>query len=88
MAVVRQLAQSAVQEYGAAVAEGRVVELIEYQDARGFLLQAQRQLDALPNRPLAMQKTIAAMLQAFPTALAPQRSLRSPEQLQALQAQL
>lgn len=95
MAVVRQLAETAAEEYGAAVAEGRVVEVIEYQDARGFLREAQRQLNsALANqsasRPqlLALQKGISAMLQAFPTATPPQRAVLSADQLQALQRQL
>jgi hypothetical protein len=38
--VVSQLAQTAVQEYEGALAGDRVIETIEYQDARGFLSQA------------------------------------------------
>jgi len=95
MAVVRQLAEIAVDEYGAAVVGDRVVEAIEYQDARGFLLEAQRLLDQnVANQPAAaaqlsgQQRTIAAMLQAFPTAIPPGTAVMGVAQLQQLQKQL
>lgn len=94
-AVVRQLADSAVEEYGAAVAEGRVVEVIEYQDARGFLREAQRLLDQAITSPKtsnpqlrAMQPTISAMLKAFPTVMPPQNVVLTVDQLKQLQGRL
>ena len=87
-AVVRALTAAASDEYAAAVAEGRVVETIEYQDARGFLLEAQRLLgNTATPQPGALQ-TVRAMLRAFPNAHPPQRAVLSPEQLKRLQAQL
>lgn len=92
-AVVRQLADTAVQEYAAAVAGDQIVERIEYQDARGFLLEAQRLLEqamagetrgAAP--PLkALQEGISAMLDATPTAMPPTQARLSLGQLQQLQ---
>lgn len=94
-AVVRQLAETAVEEYAAAVAEGRVVEVIEYQDARGFLGEAQRLLSSSLSSPssarprlMAMQTTITAMLQAFPTVKPPATVLLSVAQLKQLQQRL
>ncbi|MEB3207896.1 MAG: hypothetical protein VKK63_03170 [Synechococcus sp.] len=94
-AVVRQLAETAIAEYAAAVAGDRVVEAIEYQDARGFLLEAQRLLDqAAANKPAAAAelsgkpRTIATMLQAFPTVMPPRKAAMEVTQLQQLQKQL
>jgi hypothetical protein len=101
--VVRKLADDAVQEYQGAVAGDQVVELIEYQDARGFLLQAQRLLraaiaapppagpgpaaEALPSWS-AMEQTISAMLVAFPSATLPARTVMGVAQLRELQRRL
>jgi hypothetical protein len=86
--VVRALAAAACDEYAAAVAEGRVVETIEYQDARGFLLEAQRLLSTMTSAQPGALQTVRAMLRAFPSAQPPQRTVLSPEQLRRLQAQL
>lgn len=95
MAVVRQLAETAVDEYEAAVAGNQIVEAIEYQDARGFLLEAQQLLgQATASQPAAAaqlsgrQRTIATMLQAFPTAIPPRTAVMDVAQLQQLQKQL
>lgn len=87
MAVVRQLAETAVAEYGAAVAGNQVVEAIEYQDARGFLLEAQR-LQGEAAVPSEQQRTIAAMLHAVPTAIPPSTAVMGLAQLQLLVKQL
>lgn len=86
--LVRQLAATASQEYGAAVDDGRVIELIEYQDARGFLLEAQRRLGMAPTPQPAAIAALKAMLKSLPTSPPPGRILISPDQLQELQAQL
>jgi hypothetical protein len=94
-AVVRQLAETAVDEYGAAVAGNQVVEAIEYQDARGFLLEAQRLLNqAVASQPVdaaglgGKQRTITGMLQAFPTVIPPSTAVMEVTKLQRLQKQL
>lgn len=73
--LVRQLAETAVADYSGAVAGDRVVETIEYQDARGFLRQGR-------------QQTIARMLTAFPTVMPPERAVMGVAQLQQLRQQL
>ena len=87
-AVVRGLSAAACSEYAAAVADGRVVETIEYQDARGYLLEAQRLLSGGGAAQAQALETVKAMLRAFPSAQPPQRTLLNPEQLQRLQGQL
>jgi hypothetical protein len=72
-----------------------VVEVIEYQDARGFLLEAKRLLErAIAGKPsatnelMAGQRTVAAMLKAFPTVMPPKRAVMGVAQLQQLQKEL
>lgn len=91
LAVTRQLALSAASEYEAAVADERIAETIEYQDARGFLLQARRLLSqAIAANPAAaanLQQAltrIEAMLKAFPSAVPPQKIVLSVTQLKSL----
>ena len=91
LAVTRQLALSAASEYEAAVADDRIAETIEYEDARGFLLQAQRLLrqaiHAAPAAAVSLQPAlgrIEAMLKAFPTTMPPKRILLSVSQLKIL----
>lgn len=91
--VVRQLALTAASEYEAAVADGRIAETIEYQDARGFLLQARRLISqALTATPTAAaslhpaQTRLEAMFKAFPSVTPPQRAAVSVSQLRSLAA--
>ena len=91
LAVVRQLALTAASEYEGAVDGTQIHETIEYQDARGFLLQADRLLSqTLAASPASAQtlqparERIAAMLQALPSAKPPQRALLSVSALESL----
>jgi hypothetical protein len=89
LAVTRQLALSAASEYEAAVADDRIAETIEYQDARGFLLQAQRLLrQAITEAPAAGVQAalsrIEAMLKAFPSPVPPKRIVLRVSQLKTL----
>lgn len=91
LAVTRQLALSAASEYEAAVADERIAETIEYQDARGFLLQARRLLSqAITANPAAATtlkpalSRIEAMLKAFPSPVPPKRIVLSVSRLKTL----
>lgn len=94
--VVRQLAAAAVSEYDGAVANGRIAEVIEYQDARGFLLEARQLLTTamgtVPGKSKAALETrasvIEAMLRAFPTVIPPARAVLNLAQLQQLNERL
>ncbi|MFM9047813.1 MAG: hypothetical protein ACKOOH_09210 [Cyanobium sp.] len=93
--VVPQLAQTAVLEYEGALAGDQVVEVIEYQDARGFLRQALSMVrQAMAHQPSAaiqlrpMETTLLAMLKAFPTAQPPGKAVMGLANMQQLQKQL
>lgn len=95
LALVRQLGEEATQEYTGAIAGDQVVDMIDYQDARGFLLAAQRLLAAaIASQPadaaalMARQHTLDAMLKAFPAVMPPQKAVLSADQLQQLQQRL
>lgn len=86
-----QLALGAASEYEAALANDRIAEMIEYQDARGFLLQARRLLSqAIAVNPAGATNLkpalscIEAMLKAFPSAVPPQKIVLSVSQLKTL----
>lgn len=83
LGVLRALLLSAASEYAASEADGRIVETIEYQDARGIVLQALALAQHLPaSQP--QQQRFRQMLQAVPSAMPPQRALMSPQQFRAL----
>ncbi len=91
LAVTRQLALSAASEYEGAVADDRIAETIEYQDARGFLLQARRLLSqAIAANPAAAANLqpalsrIEAILNAFPSPIPPKRTVLSVSRLKTL----
>ena len=91
LAVVRQLALTAASDYEGAVDGMQIDETIEYQDARGFLLQADRLLSQSVAASATSAKTLApareritAMLQAVPSAKPPQRALLSVSALERL----
>jgi hypothetical protein len=96
-AVVRALVTVAASEYDAAIADGAIVETIEYQDSRGFVLQAQQLLNtalgvgASPEnrRILApLQSRLAALAMAWPGATPPERAVLPAASVNALAAQL
>jgi hypothetical protein len=91
LAVVRQLALTAASEYEGAVDGMEIRETIEYQDARGFLLQADRLLSqtlaASPAAAKSLQparQRIADLLQAFPAPQPPPHALLSVNAVRSL----
>jgi hypothetical protein len=96
-AVVRALVTVAASEYDAAIADGAIVETIEYQDSRGFVLQAQRLIstalgaEASPQARLILaplQSRLAALAKAWPSAVPPQRAVLPAATVSSLAAQL
>lgn len=80
VAVVRALARVAASEYDAAIADGTVVEIIEYQDSPGFILFVQQLLTSAlraGTTPEAvrildpMQRKPAALARAWPNLTPP-----------------
>ena len=95
--LARELAASAASEYAGAEDDGRILEVIEYQDGRGFLRQAELLLTAALGRRDSsaadraalsrLQLQIKAMLRAFPSIDPPSRAVMSAQQLRRLQPQ-
>ena len=96
-AVVRAIVRVAASEYDAAIADGAVVETIEYQDSRGFVLYAQELLkgalttgtDAETLRVLGpMQPRLAALARAWPGPTPPATLVLTPRTVIVLSTQL
>lgn len=90
--VVNELLDAANSEYGAAIANGKIAAVIEYQDSRGFVNYADTLLgqisDPLKKSNPEAQKAIAdSMTQlktAWPSAQAPSKPVMTPDQVSQL----
>jgi hypothetical protein len=84
-AVARSLALTAASEYRAAVDGQQVVEVIEYQDSRGFMLVAKSLVQNSQDSSLKpMAKILNSMMLAWPSIEPPARTTLSNEQVQQL----
>lgn len=90
--VINELLDAANSEYGAAIANGKIAAVIEYQDSRGFVNYADTLLtqisDPLKKSNPEAQKAIAdSMTQlktAWPSAQAPPKPVMTPDQVSQL----
>jgi hypothetical protein len=83
-----EVLQVAAEEYEAAIAKGRIANVVEYQDARGFVLETERLVgthaqalqaknaDALK----AVQASLGELKGAFPAAVPPAKAVRDAGQ--------
>jgi hypothetical protein len=73
-------------EYSAAVVDGRIAKPVEYQDARGFIWQAERMIDSVSDvlekkngEALASVRTgLAELKKVFPSPMPPRSPVKSP----------
>ncbi len=92
MPVISGLLNTAADEYKAAIADGKFVELVEYQDSRGFVLYsellyngiADAQAKADPAKHAAMQQAIADLKTAWPAVTPPATPVKTPAEVAAL----
>ncbi|HBY75801.1 MAG TPA: hypothetical protein DEG47_02040 [Cyanobacteria bacterium UBA11148] len=90
--VINNLLETAGAEYEAAIADGKFSEIIEYQDSRGFVNYADSLhksiADQLSKDNAEIEKAIAENLTqlktAWPSALAPETPVLSPEKVTQL----
>jgi Helix-hairpin-helix motif len=87
--VINGLLETAKDEYGAAVADGKFKEIIEYQDSRGFVRYADELYTAIAAQvpPEAGKKISAALTDlktTWPTPTLPATPVKKPEQVTAL----
>ncbi|MEA5441112.1 hypothetical protein [Cyanobium gracile] len=96
-AVVREIVKVAASEYDASMADGAIVETIEYQDSRGFVLYAGELLTASlgpGTGPEAMallvpiQRRLTALSKAWPSLKPPSRPVMDARTVTILASQL
>lgn len=85
-----RLLKMAVPEYAEAIKDGRIVNIVEYQDARGFMLEGARRL-ALGKSTVAdadaagdLDRAIATILSVFPTIDPPETPIKSASAISGL----
>lgn len=96
-AVVREIVKVAASEYDASIADGAIVETIEYQDSRGFVLYAGELLKASlgpgtgPEASallVPIQKRLTALAKAWPSLKPPTRPAIDAKTVTILASQL
>lgn len=84
--VINQLLDAANAEYTAAIADNKIVEAIEYQDSRGFVIYANELYQGIANQvatenPAAHQAITASLTQlqqAWPSVIPPEQAAKPP----------
>jgi hypothetical protein len=96
MAVVTQILQTANQVYGNAIVDGKIVNAIEYQDSRGFILYADELYQGIVESIKQQDQTIhreietnfAQLETAWPSVNPPETPVMTPEQVSELVNQI
>lgn len=90
MQVINGLLETASSEYTAAISGGKVKEAIEYQDSRGFVLEAQRlyqaaqsQLKTDSAQSAELKQAFTALQKAWPAPIPPATPVLTPDQVAA-----
>jgi hypothetical protein len=96
-AVVREIVKVAASEYDASIADGAIVETIEYQDSRGFVLYAGELLKTslIPGTGpeavallVPIQRRLAALAKAWPSLKPPSRPVMDARTVTILASKL
>lgn len=90
--VIANLLDAAGTEYQAAIANGKIAEIIEYQDSRGFVIYADSLYKSIatevaklkPDSHSSIQTNIAQLQKAWPSAIAPTVPVLAPNQVTGL----
>lgn len=90
--VINGLLDTANSEYGAAVANGKISAIIEYQDSRGFVMYAEMLYKDIasqvaktsPETDKVMVANMAELKTNWPTAIAPAAPVKTTEQITKL----
>ncbi|NJL79686.1 MAG: hypothetical protein HC836_30615 [Richelia sp. RM2_1_2] len=92
LAVINRVLDTANEEYSAAIANGKIVEDIEYQDSRGFVVYAQdlyngissQMKTAHPEEDKAITSSMSELSKAWPSVIPPSASAKTPEEVTTL----
>ncbi|NJN48748.1 MAG: hypothetical protein HC805_01765 [Alkalinema sp. RL_2_19] len=83
MQVISGLLNTAADEYQAAIVDGKFVEIVEYQDSRGFVLYAEELYKTAPQpdvaKNMAIMQALADLKTAWPTVNPPASPVKPPE---------
>jgi Helix-hairpin-helix motif len=87
--VINGLLDTANSEYGAAVANGKISAIIEYQDSRGFVIYANELYQGIatqmakenPEADKAITTTLAELTKNWPTAIAPPKIVKTTDEV-------
>jgi hypothetical protein len=87
--VINGLLDTANSEYGAAIADGKISQVIEYQDSRGFVAYANTLYKGIapqvekenPDVHKAVQQTMAELTKVWPSALPPATPVKTTAQV-------
>lgn len=90
--VINELLDAANSEYGAAIANGKISAVIEYQDSRGFVNYADTLLSQIsdplkksnPEAQKAIADSMTQLKTAWPSAQAPTKPVMTPDQVSQL----
>ncbi|PSB23632.1 helix-hairpin-helix domain-containing protein [Stenomitos frigidus] len=90
--VINGLLDTANSEYGAAIANGKITQAIEYQDSRGFVAYANELYSSVtaqvekqsPETHKGIQQAMAELKQVWPAALPPAAAVKTPTQVSQL----
>ncbi|MFM2064570.1 MAG: hypothetical protein RLZZ507_4241, partial [Cyanobacteriota bacterium] len=90
--VINGLLDAANAEYGAAVANGKITEPIEYQDSRGFVVYSHelyKQISSQmaqesPEAHKAIDTALAELLKVWPAAIPPTQAVKIPDDVTKL----
>lgn len=90
--VINGLLDTANSEYGAAIANGKITQAIEYQDSRGFVTYANELYQGIaapvekqsPDTHKAIQQTMAELTKVWPAPIPPAAAVKTPTQVSQL----
>lgn len=96
LAAALEVLKTAPDEYFEAVVRGRIAKAVEYQDARGFILQAEKMIESvaagLEQKDAAalqdIRAGVAELKQVFPTAIPPSAPIKDQAAVLAIIARI
>ena len=92
LAVINGVLDTANEEYSAAIAKGKIVEDIEYQDSRGFVIYAQDLYKGIASnmqknhaeQHKAITSSMEELITAWPSVIPPDAPAKTPEEVAKL----
>ncbi|AFY53790.1 hypothetical protein Riv7116_1220 [Rivularia sp. PCC 7116] len=92
LAAIDGVLDTAKEEYEAAIANGKIVEDIEYQDSRGFVIYAQDLYEGIsaqmqtahPEADKAISSSMSELAKAWPSVIPPSAPAKTPEEVAKL----